>query len=991
MKQANVLPHPPSDTLEPEILKQGRTLWDHIRHETPGLFNIEYWHGQLMDWAMKDPSFKTDLFRFVDVLPALKTTDQVTRHVREYLIRDGRDLPAVITMALKAAGSSFTGGLASMAIRKNVTDMAERFIVGTNPIEATRVLKKLHSQGIGFTADLLGEATVSCFEADACQKKYLDLISHLSSEASSWPGDEVIDRNHLGPIPRVNISLKISALDAQWNVVDPVCSVERLTKRVLPILLLAKEKNVFINFDLEQWELHRITYDLFEALITTPELKGWPHLGIVVQGYLKSSRQDIERLISVSKKRGTPFTIRLVKGAYWDFEVVHARQLGYEIPVFMDKGSTDANYEKLSRLLLDNTEHLHSAFGSHNLRSLVHAIVYAEHKGLPKNAYEIQMLHGMAESERKVLRANGHRLRVYSPVGELLPGMAYLVRRLLENTSNNGFLRLSFQRDVAIEKLLQAPRPQNHEERKPSAFENCPLTDFTNEFALKDFSEAIETVARTLPRDVPIVIDGERRTSERKLKRESPSDLSNIVSIVNLANVKDADEALEIAKKNLAQWRERPISERSHLLEKLADRLEADRYQLSALQIHEVGKTWKEADADVAEAIDFCRYYARQTLIELSPQKLGNVAGEDNRFFYEGRGVTLIIAPWNFPLAILCGMTTAALVAGNTVIMKPSEQSSAVAFALFEHLVASGFPSGVVQFLPGEGSIVGAHLVAHPDVVQIAFTGSREVGLSILKKAGEVAAGQDEVKHVVCEMGGKNAIIVDDDADLDQAVAGVVQSAYGYAGQKCSACSRAVVLESAYDAFVGRLVEATSSLLVGPSVHPQNFMGPVIDRDAYERLMTIVSKEEVDGAKRIHMGKKIEGGYFVPPTIFEVKDPKHHLMQDELFGPVLAIMKVKTFEEALAVANQTPFALTGAVYSRTPSHLDRARREFRVGNLYFNRGSTGALVHRQPFGGFKMSGLGTKAGGPGYLLQLVNPRVVTENTMRCGFTTDEVS
>jgi RHH-type proline utilization regulon transcriptional repressor/proline dehydrogenase/delta 1-pyrroline-5-carboxylate dehydrogenase len=434
-------------------------------------------------------------------------------------------------------------------------------------------------------------------------------------------------------------------------------------------------------------------------------------------------------------------------------------------------------------------------------------------------------------------------------------------------------------------------------------------------------------------------------------------------------------------------WRDRPLEERAQLLEHLADRLQTDRLQLAALQVLEVGKPWKEADADVAEAIDFCRYYARQAVVELAPRRQGNMAGEDNLLWYEGRGPSVVLAPWNFPLAILCGMTTATLVAGNTVVMKPAEQASMVAYALFERMLEVGFPPEVVQFLPGIGENVGAYLVAHPAIAQVVFTGSKQVGLTIVEQAARTQPGQPQVKRVICEMGGKNAIIVDADADLDEAVAGVLHSAFGYAGQKCSACSRVIVVGTAYDPFVTRLIDACRSLSLEPAHHPACRLGPVIDEAAYNRLQKVIANP-VEGATPLYIGATRAGGFYVPPALFRVEDHDHPLMQEELFGPILAVLHVPSFETALAVAVSTEFALTGAVYSRIPSHLDEARQRFRVGNLYLNRGCTGAMVQRQPFGGFGMSGIGSKAGGPGYLLHFADPRCVSENTMRRGFTPD---
>lgn len=983
--------------LDEAILKLGADITAKMKGETPGVFNKAYWEGAILEWAMKDPGFKVDMFRFVDVFASLQTKDQVKQHIEEYLLRDGRELPTLISAALKAATSGLTSGIAQATMRKQIEGMANRFIIGANAKEALPELKKLHKEGIGFTVDLLGEGTVSEDEADVYAKRYLDLIDNLADEVAKWPADDVIDRNHLGPIPRTQVSLKISAMFSQIDPVDVRGSVDALKRRVLPLFLRAKEKNVALNVDLEQWAYHDITYDLFEELVMHPEIKSYPHVAIVVQAYLKSALKDAERLASIAKRRGAPVGVRLVKGAYWDYETVLARQQGWESPVFSEKAATDVNYEAVSRYLLQNIDHLAPAFGSHNLRSLANALVIAKEMKVPERAYEVQMLYGMAEPERKAFRAQGARVRVYAPVGELLPGMAYLVRRLLENTSNSGFLKLSHHDGVDVAKLMQRPTPVgvNVKERAlkkgdvTSPFANCSLADFSRPETRDTFAKAVASVQAKLPIAVPVVVNGKTVSGSRTMARPCPSDTSKKVADVSLATLADVELAVSTAKAAWPAWRDRPLMERAVLLEKLADAIENDRWNMSAMQCFEVGKPWKEADADVAEAVDFCRYYARQSLTELASRKQGSVWGEDNTMSYEGRGLCVVIAPWNFPLAILCGMATAALVAGNTVIMKPAEQSSAVAWGLFEKMKAVGFPMDVVHFMPGVGEEIGPALVDHIDVAQIAFTGSKGVGLAIVESAHKTRPGQAQVKRVVCEMGGKNAIIVDDDADLDEAVQGVLKSAVGFAGQKCSACSRAIVLESVADAFTERLVSAAKSVQMGQAHLAGTALGPVVDDEAHRRLMGVINDPGA-GAEKLFVGAvpSAPNGWYVPPAIFAVKDVAHPLMQRELFGPVLAVHRVKTFDDALNVATSTEFFLTGAVFSRSPAHLDEARRRFRVGNLYLNRGSTGALVERQPFGGFGMSGIGTKAGGPNYLVQFADPRIVTENTMRRGFTPD---
>jgi RHH-type proline utilization regulon transcriptional repressor/proline dehydrogenase/delta 1-pyrroline-5-carboxylate dehydrogenase len=988
--------------LEHDIQKLGRTLHQRLRGREPGLFNAAYWQALMLDWTLRDPALKADLFRLIDTLPALRTHTQIARHAREYLLgeieRNGknRQLPPGLGAGLRLTGNPIAASISAIVIRQNVRHMAARFIVGRDARQAQAPLNHLWGRGYGFTCDLLGETTVNENESEAYARRYADLIEFLPPETARWPDRPILDRGPLGKIPRTNISLKISAMDHRLDAADADGGVERLAARVRPLLRRAKELGAFIHFDLEQWGLHEITYRLFERLALEPEFAAWPDLGIVVQTYLRHADDDIDRLLALSKKRGTPLTVRLVKGAYWDYEVVHAQLHGYTCPVLTQKSATDAAFERLAGRLLENRDSLQGAFGTHNLRSLAATLARAENLGLKPGDFEVQMLFGMAEAERGLLRELGHRVRLYTPVGDLITGMAYLVRRLLENTANSSFLRLSHHDKVPVEKLMARPETASDLPSSPpddandlrAPFRNCPLADFTAPEPPAAFARAVAEAEKEMPWLVSPAVAGPSRAPGEILTHVSPNERTRVATRTVSATLDDLEQAVAAAKKAWPAWRDLPLETRAARVNELGARLERDRLALVAREVHEQGKPWREADADVAEAVDFCRYYARQALIELAVRTQGKLPGEDNTLTYEGRGLTAVIAPWNFPLAILCGMTTAALVAGNAVLLKPAEQAAAVAQAFHRHALAAGIPPEILAFLPGDGAVIGAALVRHPDVVQIAFTGSREVGTAILRQAAEIVPGQTMLKRVVCEMGGKNAIIVDDDADLDEAVTGVIGSAFGYAGQKCSACSRVIVLESIRENFLNRLRMAAEALAPQSAVRPDCLLPPVIDQESHARLWKVIENTE---AKLLFRGTATAEGWFVPPTILQVDDPRHPLMQDELFGPVLTIFAVPNFSRAIEIANTSAFALTGAVYSRSPLHLRQARETFRVGNLYLNRPCTGAQVDRQPFGGFKMSGAGTKAGGPGYLLHFAEMRVCTENTMRRGFAPEILS
>lgn len=524
---------------------------------------------------------------------------------------------------------------------------------------------------------------------------------------------------------------------------------------------------------------------------------------------------------------------------------------------------------------------------------------------------------------------------------------------------------------------------------KPFAptFANQPPVDFALEDNRQAMQEALAVVRKRLGRDCPLVIGGQSIETMEKLESYDPSHRARIVGRCAVAGKEHVEQAVAAARSALPGWWNLGVEQRAEFLRAAAEQMRQRLFELSAWIIYETGKPWREATADVDEAIDFCEFYASEA-IKLQGTAGVDVAGEENRFEYLPRGVAAVIAPWNFPLAILTGMSTAALVAGNTVIMKPAEQSSVVAALLMDIFQIVGLPPGVLNYLPGKGEVAGAALVEHPDVAIIAFTGSRSVGLAINARAAEVSRrGTVHVKRVIAEMGGKNAIVVAADADLDEAVTGVARSAFGYAGQKCSACSRAIVVADVYDVFLARLIEATRSLKVGPAEEPSTIVGPVIDDESLARIQGYidVGRAEARLALAVEVEALAQQGCFIGPHVFADVPPAARIAQEEIFGPVLAVIKAADLTEALRIANGTEYALTGGVFSRSPATLDRCRREFLVGNLYLNRGITGALVGRQPFGGFKMSGIGSKAGGRDYLLQFVNPRTVTEHTVRRGF------
>src|SRR5438876_1271326 len=992
-------------SLQSEIEQRGSRIFELVDQHPESLFSKAGFYQRMMALSMRDEQFKGQLFRFVDVLPSLRRSSDIVEHLEEYFtdMRDGFT-PFIHTGVRLARIVPWISG---PVLRWNVSGMASQFIAGKNPNDLMKALRKRRAQKIGFTVDLLGEAVVSEAETDEYAARCLDLLETLARETRGWT-DPLGKNSELFPV--VNLSVKISALYSQMNPADPAGAIAHLAPKLRPILRRARELGAFINFDMESYAHKNTTLELFKTIFNEKEFKDWSHAGIVIQAYLRDSEVDLRDLIEWGRARGTRFAVRLVKGAYWDYETIKSRQNGWDCPVYFQKPESDVNFEALTRLLLENESIVTAAFGSHNVRGIAFAQALAGDLGIDRSRFEFQLLYGMAGPIKRALVEMGYRVREYCPIGELLPGMSYLVRRLLENTSNEGFLRAKFAENISVAELLRDPceilrRSRNGVLPPPNAtinmttttpktqlgahYENASLTNFALPENQEKMRAALREQRNQFGRKVPLTINGEKIWTDNMFSSVNPSQPDQIVGYAAEAGIPEAERAVAAARAAFENWRRTSFEERCQLLERAAEILARRRFELSALEVFEVGKPWAQADGDISEAIDFCTFYARQMRLMGRPRLTQNMPGEESYQHYWPRGVALVIAPWNFPMAILCGMVSAALVTGNTVIMNSSEQTLIIGAMLMEIYEEAGVPPGLLNFLNGKGSVIGAHMVDHKDVDLIAFTGSREVGLRIWESAGKTREGQRELKRVICEMGGKNAMIVDSDADLDEAIIDSIYSAFGFQGQKCSALSRLIVLEENHDRVVERLLNAAASLRIGNPEEPGIVVGPVIDEAAYRRILDYIEIGKTEATLAYQAKDVPPHGYFVPPTIFTGVKPNMRIAREEIFGPVLSVLKVRDVDEAIEVANGTDYALTGGFFSRSPANIERIKAQLEAGNVYINRSCTGAVVGRHPFGGFKMSGSGTKAGGEDYLLNFLVPRVVTENTTRHGFAPEE--
>jgi 1-pyrroline-5-carboxylate dehydrogenase len=511
-------------------------------------------------------------------------------------------------------------------------------------------------------------------------------------------------------------------------------------------------------------------------------------------------------------------------------------------------------------------------------------------------------------------------------------------------------------------------------------FANAALTDFSQPANAQAQADALRQASGELGQTHPLIIGGAKITTTATFTSINPAQPDQVVARFAQADAAHATQAIEAAWQAFQTWQYTPAAERAGYIFRAAELLRQRRFYFNAIEIYEVGKSWAEADADVAEAIDFLEFYAREALRLAEPQPLVRVPGEANELVYIPLGVGAVIPPWNFPGAIMIGLTSSALVAGNTVVLKPASTSAWIAARFVDLLIEVGVPAGVVNFLPGPGGVIGDTLVRHPLTRFVSFTGSREVGLHINELASQPQPGQRWIKRAILEMGGKDAVVVDETADLPAAAAAIVASAFGFQGQKCSAGSRAIIVDNVYDEVVNRVVELARTLTIGDTTDPQQYMGPVVDANAFRKIRDYIEVGKTEG-KLLLGGEALDRpGYFIPPTIFGDVPESARIAQEEIFGPVLACIRARDFDHALAIANGTEYGLTGAIFSGDRGRIERADREFHVGNLYVNRKCTGALVGVHPFGGFNMSGTDSKAGGHDYLLLFTQAKVIAENT-----------
>lgn len=869
--------------------------------------------------------------------------------------------------------------LLAATLRFFVSKMAKRFIAGENIQKASKSLGGLRNSGRDATIDQLGELVVSSSEADLYMERVLEVIDGINK-------NNIRGEKNAAGILRSHVSIKVSALAHDFKPQDLIYTYNQVAPRLIKILKRAKEEQVFINIDAEHYHFRDVVFEIYKkVLLETQEFADYDQTGIVVQAYLRDGIDHLMDIIALAKERGMKIPIRLVKGAYWDAETIEADAHNFNAPQFLNKEETDLHFRQLTYKSLQEGEHIILAIASHNIQDHCFAEALRDKQFPDAPVIEHQCLHMTYEALSIALKKMNWPSRNYIPVGDLLVGMAYLVRRIMENSSQVGVLTI--MRSHKKGNLFRIPIEVLEDKKKDNSYVNDQalnnLTkDFRNIFPIRSYLKNHFTLVKEqLSADLEDLRSSKLYYNEGDTKVFSSSHPDLLIGKVEYDTEQLVDEKIEKLFKGFNQnsWTTSSVT-RFGCLHKLADLMLLHRIELTSLIMIEAGKTIDEATADVDEAIDFVNFYIRE---QAKIEQLGE---------YSPRGVVGVVAPWNFPLAIPCGMTVAALVAGNCALLKPAEQTMLIARKFVDLCHQAGIPEDVVQISLGDGK-VGAKIVDHELIVGIVFTGSRQVGEMIYRKISSQRTSEryhfEPInKFAITEMGGKNAIIVTNNCELDETVSGIIYSAFAHAGQKCSAASRIIVDNQIKDAFLKRFVKAIEDIKVGPSTDFSTTVNPLISKEDALRVKAMARKSaeecrQFSGVIHIDRSHEEYEAYCVAPGLFELPAEttlkESTVATEEVFGPVIHIIGYDDLDQALEIFNSTEYALTGGVFCQSQDDIDYLTPRMEAGNIYINRPNTGARVAIEPFGGFKMSGTGPKAGGVEYLYQFNKLKEVDAN------------
>ncbi len=873
-----------------------------------------------------------------------------------------------------------------LAVRQAMKIMGHQFVMGRTIEAALERSRKKANQAYRYSYDMLGEAALTAADADRYFKSYQDAIASIGA---SFNGDDI----YSAP----SISVKLSALHPRYEHAQRARVLAELSPKLLVLAELAASNKIALTVDAEEAERLMLSLEVFAVVAKADSIQHWNGLGLAVQAYQKRCWYLIDWLAELAKDTGRRFPVRLVKGAYWDTEIKLAQMEGWPgYPVFTRKVSTDLSYIACAAKLLHHRQAFYPQFATHN----AHTIAAIRELTGDRLDYEYQRLHGMGDDLYSQVRNHPelhNACRVYAPVGSHEDLLPYLVRRLLENGANTSFVNRISDQNLEINEVVGDPFAEL------IALDGIPHPkialpagiygqDRVNSDGIPLSHElALESLQAELMNSLELPLDAVPRIADKiKLNHSQhtiadPAQPQKVVGYVANATSEEVAAAIDTAQQSFTQWDATPVSERAAILQRAADQLQQQQAYFFALAICEAGKTVGDAVAEVREAIDFLRYYAQQAeRLFLHPEKMPGPTGESNHLRLAGRGVFVCISPWNFPLAIFVGQVAAALVAGNTVLAKPAEQTPLIADAMVRLLHKAGIPPTALQLLPGDGATVGAQLTKDERVIGVAFTGSTETARIINRSLA--ARDKGALPVLIAETGGQNVMLVDSSALPEQVVKDVISSAFLSAGQRCSALRVLYVQEDVADRILTMLAGAMQELQMGLPGQLETDIGPVIDRDALQVLQAHRARMLAEGREiaTTPLPAHLAGGYFFPPCAFEIDNIKQ--LEREVFGPILHVIRYRArdLDTVINDINSTGYGLTLGIHSRIDNAQDYIATRVCVGNTYVNRNMTGAVVGVQPFGGEGLSGTGPKAGGPHYLLRFATERTLTINTAAVG-------
>jgi RHH-type proline utilization regulon transcriptional repressor/proline dehydrogenase/delta 1-pyrroline-5-carboxylate dehydrogenase len=889
-------------------------------------------------------------------------------------LNNEKSLAASLKRMLSRSGET----LIRPIILQGMKIIGKQFVIGQTIEEALTQAKKLETKGYRYSYDMLGEAARTQEDAEKYFNAYLTAIAAIGKEPEKT-----------GPIHGPGISIKLSALHPRYEIAKRERVLNELVPRLLVLAQAAKKQNIGMTIDAEEADRLELSLDVIESVFCNAELEGWEGFGLAVQAYQKRAPFVIDWLADLAKRQKRRLMVRLVKGAYWDTEIKVSQVLGLEgYPVFTRKQATDVSYIACAKKLLSYADCIYPQFGTHNAHSVATILEMA---GTHKD-FEFQCLHGMGEPLYDQLIAT-IPCRIYAPVGTHKDLLGYLVRRLLENGANTSFINRIADEKTPIEEIIADPiakisglasKPHPHIPLPKNIYGteriNSQGLDLSNVHVINTLKKSLEELDQKKWQSSAVIAGKDSLHTATPIL--SPADIDRIVGYVHEATADDVELALTQATQAKIAWANTAVTERAACLERAADLFEKNLANFVSLLCHEAGKQIVDCISEVRETVDFCRYYAMRARIDLLPQPLPGPTGEFNEFSLHPRGVIACISPWNFPLAIFIGQIAAALVSGNAVIAKPAEQTPLIAYEAIRLLHEAGIPNAVIQLLPGEGSVVGAKLVADTRIAGVMFTGSTETARLIQQT---LANRSGPLVPFIAETGGQNVMIVDSSALPEQVVADILLSGFNSAGQRCSALRVLFVQEDIADHFLMMLQGAMAELTVGDPSLLSTDIGPVIDEDALAMLENHLIKMQNEATLLYQVPmKNLAPGHFFAPALVEIK--KLNLLQREVFGPILHVIRyaAKELDHVLEEINQTGYGLTLGIHSRINATVDYIKDRVAVGNIYVNRNMIGAVVGVQPFGGEGLSGTGPKAGGPYYLPRLCVERVISINTTAAG-------